>query len=196
MPKFRSRSFGIEALTTGEERRNMIRTPGSARRAPRGGSVTLEFILVLPLLVVTLFAVAQFTVALLYRQAVSHAATVAARVAGQGEGINGVAQVVDDVLRTAHGINVLPDNSSSGVRIVLEVGQSDAWGRPASSSFGDPSMTCNPPATPTVGPNQVRVTICFKLNRNPPFNWLHNFNNDYVDFSQGVFQISSLVEKE
>ena len=56
------------------------------RRRFRDASVTLEFILVLPLLVVTLFAVAQFTVALLVRQAVTPCRHGRSTRSGQGRG--------------------------------------------------------------------------------------------------------------
>jgi hypothetical protein len=182
------------------------------RQHARNASVTLEFILVLPLLVVILFAVAQFTVALLIRQAVTNAATVAAREAGKGEGIEEVARAVDGVLQVAHGIDVaivtippgvppvvatvdaVPD---SGVQIVLEVGQPDADGRNATPyAFGDPSVPCIPPAVPIVQGDEVRVTIAIDLARHPMANWLYSFNPDYVDFSNRRFTVSSLVKKE
>jgi hypothetical protein len=91
------------------------------RQPTRNASVTLEFILVLPLLVVILFAVAQFTVALLIRQAVTHAAIVGAREAGKGEGIEEVARAVDGVLDGAHGIDVatvtVPPGHTARIRI-------------------------------------------------------------------------------
>ena len=185
------------------------------RRPFRDASVTLEFILVLPLLVVTLFAVAQFTVALLVREAVSHAATVGAREAGKYENITEVARAVDGVLEGAHGIDVatvtlvtpaIPPSTAatttvtpvanSGVRVWLEVGQPDVLLRPVTSDFGDPAVTCIPPATPVVQPDEVRVTVAIDLGRRPMCNWLYNFSPEYVDFSTRYLRISSLVRKE
>jgi hypothetical protein len=181
------------------------------RRRFRDASVTLEFILVLPLLVVTLFAVAQFTVALLIREGVSHATIVGAREAGKGEGIGEVARAVNGVLDGAHGIAVatvtIPPGPppvtatvtavpNSGVRIYLQVGQPDGLLRPAVSDFGDPAVPCVPPATPVLQPDEVRVTVAIDLGRRPMCNWLYNFSSDYVDFSTRYFQISSLVRKE
>jgi hypothetical protein len=182
------------------------------RQPTRNASVTLEFILVLPLLVVILFAVAQFTVALLIRQAVTHAAIVGAREAGKGEGIEEVARAVDGVLDGAHGIDVatvtVPPGTppvsalvdavaDSGVRIVLEVGQPDAGGRNASAySFGDTNVICIPPDVPVVQSDEVRVTICIDLGRHPMGNWLFRFNPGYVDFSNRRITVSSLVKKE
>jgi hypothetical protein len=183
------------------------------RRRYRDASVTLEFILVLPLLVVTLFAVAQFTVALLVRQAVTHAATVGAREAGKHEDIEEVARVVDAVLEGSHDIDVAdvalaappPPREdtvtpviNSGVRIVLEVGQLDTAGRPAQAVFSDPNLNCqcDPPASPVLQSDEVRVTVCFEMRRHPICNWLYSFSDDYVDFGNRILSASALVKKE
>ena len=179
----------------------------------RDASVTLEFILVLPFLVVTLFAVAQFSVALLIREAVTQAVIVGAREAGKYEGLNEVARAVDGVLQGAHGIDIatvtMPPGpppppvtatvtavANSGVRVWLEVGQPDAPLRPASSDFGDAAVPCMPPATPVVQPDEVRVTVAIDLGRSPMCNWLYTFSPEYVDFSTRYFRVSSLVRKE
>ena len=188
------------------------------RSRDRNASVTLEFILVLPFLVVTLFALAQFSVALLIRQAIAQAATVGAREAGKGEDLNEVARAVDGVLQGAHGIKVvnliLPDPlpappvsmtsyvpvADSGVRVHLEVGQLDAAGRPASSVFSDPNFPpqcdCEPPVSPLIQPDEVRVTVFFDTRRHPIGNWLHSFSDDYVDFGNRFLSASALVKKE
>lgn len=182
------------------------------RRRYRNASVTLEFILILPFLVVTLLAIAQYSVALLIRQSLTHAATVGAREAGKYEDIEEVARVVDAVLDGAHNIDVatvtvpggappLEDTvtavADSGIRIVMEVGQPDAAGRNATPYyFGDTNVTCNPPATPVVQSDEVRVTVCIDLGRSPMCNWLFSFSPDYVDFSNRYFSVSSLVRKE
>ena len=185
------------------------------RRRPRrrfpDASVTLEFILILPFLVVMLLAVAQFTVALLVRNAVSHAATVGAREAGKGEGIEEVARAVDAVLAGAHGIEVATVAIAAGyppltasvtpvpdsrVRILLEVGQPDPQGRDAVDSFGVESLACAPPDAPVIQPDEVRVTVCIDLSRRPMYNWLFRFNPAYVDFGNRRVQVSSLGKKE
>lgn len=183
------------------------------RRRFRDASVTLEFILVLPLLVVTLFAVAQFSVALLIREAVSHAAAVGAREAGKGEGIDEVARAVDGVLDGAHGIDLATVVTTSGtppstagtatitavidsrVRVWLEIGQTNP-SPPVISDFGDPTVACIPPAVPVVQADEVRVTVAIDLGRRPMYNWMHNFSPDYIDLSTRYFRISSLVKKE
>ena len=175
----------------------------SIDRRKKRGVVTLEFILVFPFLVLTLLAVVQFSVALLMRQAVTHAATVAAREAGKGENIDEVALAVDHVLEGAHCIDfanevggVVTPVLDSGVRILLEVGQPDLLLRPAQSEFGDPSLTCTPPLNPPILPDEVRVTICIDLSTRPMCNWLFSFDSTAVDFNGRCFQISSLVKKE
>jgi hypothetical protein len=181
------------------------------RRRFRDASVTLEFILVLPFLVVTLFAVAQFSVALLIREAITQSAIVGAREAGKYEGMNEVARAVDGVLQGAHGIDVatviVPPGSppvtatvtpvaNSGVRVWLEVGQPDALLRPVTSNFGDAAVPGVPPAIPVVQSDEVRVTVAIDLGRSPMCNWLYTFSPDYVDLSTRYFRVSSLVRKE
>ncbi len=183
------------------------------RPQDRNASVTLEFILVLPFLVVTLFAIAQFSVALIIRQAVTHAATVGAREAGKYEDIEEVARAVDAVLEGAHNIDVAivtttatppwPSTdtvtavANSAVRIVLEVGQPDAAGRNLTPYyFGDTNVTCNPPTSPVVQSDEVRVTVCIDLETCPMCNWLYSFSPEYVNFGNRCFSVSSLVKKE
>lgn len=177
----------------------------------RDASVTLEFILVLPLLVVTLFGIAQFTVSLLVRQAAAQAAVVGAREAGKGEDIAEVARAVHGVLYGSHGIAVANVTNTSGtppvtatvtpvvgsgVRVWLEVGQPDVvLFRPATSSFGDTSVPEVLPA-PAIAANEVRVTVAINLARQPIYNWLYNFSPEYVDFSTRYLRVRSLVQKE
>ena len=182
------------------------------RLRDRNASVTLEFILVLPFLVVTLLAIAQFSVALLLRQAVTHAAVVGAREAGKYEDISEVARAVDGVLQGAHEIDVATVSLSgvsppytatvlpvgtSGVQIALEVGSGVG---PVTTYFppaGDPNfIDCPLPATPSVQSDEVRVTVGIDLGRSPMFNWLYSFSPDYVDFGNRCFSVSSLVKKE
>jgi len=182
----------------------------------RNASVTLEFILVLPLLVVMLFAVAQFTIAVVLRQAITHAATVGAREAGKYEDINEVARVVDTVLQTSHCVDVatvtfpnpvppppvvpvtVTQVTNSCVRIVLEVGQIDSAVRPAQAVFTYPNFNCqcDPPASPVLQSDEVRVTVCFEMRRHPICNWLYSFSDDYVDFGNRILSASALVKKE
>jgi len=175
--------------------------------------VTLEFILVLPFLVVTLLAVAQFSVALLIRHAVTQAAIVGAREAGKYEDISEVARVVDAVLEGAHSINVanvtttpatnpttpgtatVTAVANSGVRIWLEVNPADT--RPVLADFGDTTgVPCSPPAIPVLNAGEVRVTVAIDLGRNPLCNWLYTFSPDYIDLSTRFFRVSSLAQKE
>jgi hypothetical protein len=177
------------------------------RNHGRSAAATLEFILVLPFVVVLLLATAQFSVALLMRNAVTQAAAVAAREAGKGEDVQEAGRAVDAVLERAHSINVADVDTAtdpatavavpnSGVRVLLEVGQPDAAGRPAESDFGDLSLSCSPPASPPLQADQVRVTVCFDLSTRPMSNWLFSFDDGLVNFNNRRFQISSLAKKE
>ncbi|MCH8922470.1 MAG: pilus assembly protein, partial [Planctomycetes bacterium] len=66
------------------------------RTSMRRGSVTLEFILVTPIIIILTWAVFQYGILLLVQQSVTHAAAVAAREAGKGEPIDVIGRVVDN----------------------------------------------------------------------------------------------------
>jgi hypothetical protein len=177
-------------------------TTGRKRRQ-RTGAVTLEFILLLPILVLLLLAMGRFAVALVMREAVTHAATVGAREAGKGEDTNEVALVVDGILEQGHALNLADDAGGiaqpvegSGVRVFLEVGQPDAHFRPERADFGDSTIACEPPDTPAVQPDEVRVTVCLDLSTRPMCNWLFGFDQRASDFNGRYCRISSLVKKE
>ena len=169
-----------------------------ARRAStRRGSVTLEFILVTPILIVVTWAVFQYGILLLVRQSVTHAAAVAAREAGKGEPIGVIGRVVDNVL-SVHCIDITADNGDeiddSGIRVLLETGA--AMGPPVLDSFGDATVLCEPPDGPDVQPDEVRVTICLDLTKPPMCNFLFNFGLTELTFEGKRLVISSLVKKE
>jgi hypothetical protein len=153
-------------------------------------------------LVLTLLAIVQFSVALLMRQAVTHAATVGVREAGKGEAIEEVALAMDNVLETSHGIDVVDEVGGvvtpivdSGVRVFLQVGQPDVLSRPAETDLGDTTLVCGP-LPPAPAADEVRVTICIDLTTRPLCNWLFSFDDTAVDFNGRYFQVSSLVKKE
>jgi hypothetical protein len=110
---------------------------------------------------------------------------------------------VDAVLEAAHALNVADDAGGlampvgdSGVRMVLEVGQPDAWSRPARAEFGDPTVACEPPQEPLVQPDEVRLTLCIDLTHRPLCNWLFSFDENAADLNGRSSRISSLVKKE
>lgn len=168
------------------------------RRLVRQGAVTLEFILVMPIIVVITWAVFQYGILLLVRQSVTHAATVAAREAGKGEPIDVLGRVVDNVL-VVHCLDIADDDGdpipNSGMQVVLETGDPNG-GAALVQSFGDGSLDCDPPDDPEVQPDEVRVTVCVDLTKPPICNFLFNFGLTELTFQGKRLEISSLVKKE
>ena len=168
------------------------------RTSMRRGSVTLEFILVTPIIIILTWAVFQYGILLLVQQSVTHAAAVAAREAGKGEPIDVIGRVVDNVLMV-HCLDIADENgdpiADSGMRVLLETG--DPMGGPATvESFGDASVECDPPDDPAVQPDEVRVTVCLDLTKPPICNFLLNFGLTELTFEGKRLVISSLVKKE
>lgn len=155
-----------------------IRTTNDRRRR---GSIILEFILVLPVLVVLFVASVQFGHLLLVQQAVSHAAIKAAREAGKGATLSEIVTVVDDVLTTR---NIM---IGANATVVLE----DPMASPAVQKSGTPD--CDPPATPTLSSGDVRVTVCVDITSLPLGNMLSQFG---FDLSGRCFTSSAYVRQE
>lgn len=154
------------------------------RHRPRKAVVTLEFILCLPVLVITLVAAVQYGTAMIVRQAVSHAATEGAREAGKRASAVDVVDRVQTIL-APHNL-VISNVPGSGVRVLLE----DGIGPP--QSFGDPTVIATPPA-PAPNANETRVTVSLSLTTAPISNWLTAYG---IDFTGKRFQFSSIVRKE
>jgi len=125
-----------------------------ARRA-RKGSLTLQIVLVLPIIVITTIAIIQIGFLLTLRQAVHHAATVGAREAAKGGDIDHVECVVNSILRT----HTLQIGDCASV-ILEDVAVSD-------TPFQRGTAYCDPPATPALDGNEVRVTVCIDLSKQP-----------------------------
>ena len=150
----------------------------------RRGVVTLELILVLPILVVTFIAMYEFTIVLIVNPAITHAATVAAREAGKGADVDELAEVVQAVI----GVNCITvsDAGGSGIKIVLEDGAA------LTTMFGDPDLVCETPPN-ALNPDEVRVTLCVEYEATPVCNALRDFG--FSLFGR-FFWASSLVKKE
>ena len=169
-----------------------------ARNRSRRGVITLEFILVLPIIVLITWGTFQFAILFLVQNTLTHATTVAAREAGKHEPVDEVALVIDRILETTHCIDVadrhgnpIPD---SGVRIIQEVGSRHE--RPIVSSFGDPNLNCRPPEFPRIRHDEVRVTICMDLTRSPLCNYLFHFGVDELTWENKRLEISAITKKE
>ncbi|GIX02541.1 MAG: hypothetical protein KatS3mg112_1478 [Thermogutta sp.] len=121
------------------------------RRSSRRGSLTLEAVLVLPILLLATLAVVQFGVLMLIEQTITHAVTVAAREAGKGADIDATVLSVNAVLGL-HGLSVGP-----GATLVLE----DSLSTPAVQVRG--TLPCSVPSTPSVPAGMLKATLCVDL---------------------------------
>lgn len=144
------------AQNLSRENTTMSRPPHAQQNRPRRfcrrkGSLTLQIVLVLPILLVATIAIIQLGFLLTLRQAVYHAATVGAREAAKGGDIDHVTCVVNSILRT-HGIQV-----GTCASVILE----DVAVSLTPIQAG--TATCYPPPTPVLDGNEVRVTVCVDL---------------------------------
>jgi hypothetical protein len=151
------------------------------RSIRRRGRLAFEILLVLPILLLTTFAIFQFGVALAIKQAVYHSSTVAAREAGKDADVDELVYVVDAIMAN-HGIQV-----GQYASVVLEDPDSDT----PVVQRGD--FACDPPAEPPLAGDEVRVTVCVSMESPPFFNALKNYG---IDFSGRHVQVSSVVRKE
>jgi hypothetical protein len=161
-----------------------LRFTARNRRAVRArrGAVTLEFILCLPVLVLSFVAAVQYSTAMVVRQAVSQAAVEGARQLGKRASAADTVASVQEIL-AVHNLTIAP---GSGVRVVTE----DGIGLP--QNFGDLTVGSTPPA-PAPNAAEARVTISLELTTSPLQNYLNYVG---IDFSNKRFQISSQVRKE
>jgi len=152
--------------------------------ARRRGAVTLELILVLPVLVVMLVAMVEYTTLMILQSTVTHAATVGAREAGKIADIDEVVEAVSVVL----GANCieLSDEERSGTKVTLE------GGGLLPAQFGDPSLAPTLPENP-IEPDEVRVTVSVALAATPFCDALQAFG--FTLFGKRL-EVSSLVKKE
>lgn len=147
------------------------------RRRQRGVS-SIEMILVLFVLIVATLVSLQFGIALVIKQAVAQASTVAAREAAKGARPKELEVVIERVLE-GHHITI---------------------GREASFVLENPyprrqrgTLPCTPPADPQLDGNEVRVTLCVSLTAHPILNLLESYG---IDFTGRTFAISSVATRE
>jgi hypothetical protein len=140
--------------------------------------VSLESVLVLVVLILATLVSFQFASALIVKQAVSHAATVAARELGKGASEDDVELTLNRIL-APHGIAI---GSDAGFR--LETPQP---GLP----HGD--VACNPPATTDLSANEVRVTLCVSMTAGPIMNFLKPYG---IDFTGKLLTASAVALRE
>ncbi len=155
--------------------------PRCRRRRPRGGSLTLEAVLILPVLVLTFLAVIQFGILMLVEQTIVHAATVAAREAAKGADIDATVLSAHSVLRL-HGLSVGP-----AMTLILE----DPFADSPVQVRGD--LPCDISGLPTLTPGEIRVTLCVSLSHRP---FLNALRHCAIDFTGRKFTVSAVAGRE
>jgi hypothetical protein len=145
----------------------------------RRGATTFESILVLFILIIATLGALQFGLALVVKQAVSHAATVAAREAAKGADADELVEVVEKVLE-GHRIEIGPDAT-----LIRQHG-----GLPPEVRG---SLDCSPLTQPMLDSDEVRVSLCVSLTAPPFLNILRNYG---IDFTGRTFMISSVATDE
>ena len=151
----------------------------SRRTRKRRGVHTIELIMVLFVLVLATFVTVQFGTALIVKQTVAEASTVAAREAAKGATLDELTCYIDRVLGI-HGIMIGANASYTLERNGIE--------EPLQGS-----LPCDPPATPMIDPDEVRVTLCVSLTTHPILNILQPYG---VDYTGKKFMISSVATLE
>jgi hypothetical protein len=142
------------------------------------GVTTIELIMVLVVLILATFASFQFAIALIVKQSIAHASTVAAREAAKGAQEAELEEVIETIL-AGHQITIGPDAS-----FVLE---------DPSPGTVQGTLPCTPPATPAIDGDEVRVTICVSLTVHPILNILEDYG---IDYTGQTFTISAVATRE
>ncbi len=130
-------------------------------RSTRRGSVTLELIIAMVILVVLLIAVFEYATLMVFQATITHAATVGAREAGKGAQIDEVVEVVQAIV----GVNciLIDDTPGSGTKVILEDGDPGC----GTTSYGDPDFDdCAVPDN-ELNVDEVRVTVCVAIDATP-----------------------------
>lgn len=153
-----------------------------ARRDPaghrRGGAVTLELILTMPIWIIVLLAIIEFGQILSNQQQLSLASRVGAEEASQTLGLESAADVPANVL-----IAINQQLASSGIsecKVILEHNVVPPL-TPTPVVLTSGECDCGPPSTPLPPRRQyVRVTVCAELTELAP-NLLGTFGFDISD---------------
>src|SRR5687767_7929872 len=138
------------------------RLPRQRRRAIRRGVYTIELIVVMIVLILATFVSFQFGIALIVKQAVAQASTVAAREAAKANPADLVEleEIIETVL-AGHGITIGSDAS-----FVLEN---------PDPQMQQGTLPCAPPLVPLLSGDEVRVTVCVSLTAHPILNILEAY---------------------
>jgi hypothetical protein len=149
------------------------------------GSVTLELLLVIPVLLIVLIGAVEFGTIQIVQPAITQAAGVGARQAGKEGDIVDVVEAVNGVL-AAINVEITADPNSGG-KVILE----DGTDPPV--EFGDPNLDCDPPLNPVLDSDEVRVTVCVEVAATPVIDAHDSYG---ITLSGKRFRVSSVVKKE
>ena len=150
------------------------------RDRQRRGVYTIELIVVLIVLILATFVSFQFGIALIVKQAVAQASTVAAREAAKANPANvDELETIIETILAGHGITIGADAS-----FVLE--------NPGPQPLRG-TLPCTPPLVPAIDGDEVRVTLCVSLTAHPILNILEAYG---IDFTGKTFTISSVATRE
>jgi hypothetical protein len=158
----------------------------SRRRAPRRGVWAIELITVLVVLILATFISFQFGIALIVKQAVAEASTVAAREAAKANPAD------------ADELEAIIQRVLAGHQIALGSHASFVLENPDPVLNGGTlptrgTLPCTPPAAPALDADEVRVTVCVSLTAHPILNILQPYG---IDFTGRKFSISSVATRE
>jgi Flp pilus assembly protein TadG len=150
------------------------------RDSRRGGVITLEFLLVFPIVMIAFFALFEFGMLFVCLQTIETAAVEGAREKAKGRIDAQVISHIDEILALHNIVNR---------RIVIEDGLVVTMDTGAT-----PPVACTPQGDAPVA-GEVRVTICLfvSLNDAPVPDILANFGLSIADQK---FEISALAESE
>jgi hypothetical protein len=150
------------------------------RTTRRRGFSAIELVLVLFVLVIATFVSLQFGIALIVKQAVAHAATVAAREAAKANpaDLDELQCIVERVLE-GHKIAIGPKAS-----FVLE----NPEPQPQRGT-----LPCEPPLASEIDGDEVRLTLCVSLTAHPILNILQVYG---IDFTGRTFTVSAVATRE
>lgn len=143
-------------------------------------------IMVLIVLILATMVSFQFGIALLVKQAVAQAATVAAREAAKENPAtpDELEEIIERIL-AGYQIQLGPQASFvlENPALVEHNGQLPTRG----------TLAFTPPVSPSLDSDEVRVTVCVSLSVHPILNILQNYG---IDFTGRKFTISSVATKE
>ena len=171
--------------------------PTPRRSRPRRGAVTLEMIVALPVLLIASLAIFQFGVLQILQQTATTAAVEGARAAAREANVDNAREAAVDAVNdvfAVHGLAVSPGSgmapTGGGVRLAVEYRQG---GSLLLAEAGDSAVACETPDSPMLTDNEVRVTVCVDLTKQPLLNLLSTFGFDVLGKR---LQISALADKE